>query len=106
MQSILADIISPINGNSPITIEENKIVFSESETYTIVDGIPVIINEEAGLFTLNDILINTPTTQSAKHNDVTNWKNYFRKKVLPSLTNDKYLMKDINGLVRLYLVKF
>ena len=98
MQSILADIISPVSGNSPIKIEDDKIIFSESETYIIIDGIPVIINEEAGLFTLNDILINTPTTQSARHNDVKNWKNYFRKRVLPSLTNDKYFTERYKWL--------
>ena len=97
-QEILVDIISPVNGNLPIRFESDKIIFSDAEVYPVIDGTPVLIHEDAGLFRLKDIIDNAPTTQSAHHNDIKNFKNYFRKKVLPSLTRDKYFTQRYQWL--------
>ncbi len=84
------NLISLVNGGSCLNIEANQVIFSENEVYQIVDGIPVVINDSDGLFSLKDIIVNAATTQSAEHLDSKKLKNFVRKKVLPSLTRDKY----------------
>ncbi|MBX2932311.1 MAG: methyltransferase domain-containing protein [Chitinophagaceae bacterium] len=89
-KNCLGDLISPVTKQKSLQVTENEIIFSENEKYIIANGIPIIINEQEGLFSVSSIVSNVETTQQYSYNDIKNFKTYFRRKILPSLTNDKY----------------
>lgn len=99
-KSIFHSIVSPLNGSSPLQFDEDKITFPNNEVYQVIDGIPILLNEDSGLFLLKDILINRVTTQSLEHSKTSTFKNRIRKKILPSLTKDKYFQARYQELAK------
>ncbi|MCZ2222883.1 MAG: class I SAM-dependent methyltransferase [Chitinophagales bacterium] len=102
MKEICLDsLISPVTKQKPLQITENEIIFSESEKYVIIDEIPIIIDDNTGLFSVSSITKREETTQQFSRNDIKNVKTYFRRKIIPSLTNDKYFSERYNDLTSL-----
>lgn len=95
------DIVSPITKLASINISANEISFAAQEKYTIANGIPIIVNEKESLFDIASIIQQVETTQQLAYNDTTNFKTYFRRNILPSLTRDKYFKSRYQALTAL-----
>ncbi len=76
---------------SKLCVEQNELEFDNGETYPLYKSIPILIDEENSLFNINDILKIKDTTQSNDYSNTKKAKNFIRRKILPSLSNDKYL---------------
>jgi len=94
----LSILTSPKSGLPFEKTGGGSICFANGENYPIHSGIPVLINEEDSLFTIKDILSDTPTTQLAEYNNAKNWKNFMRRKLLPALSNDKGMIDRYKAL--------
>ncbi len=82
-------IADPITFSPQNHVSDDFIAFKNGDTYPVVNGIPVIINEANSLFTIKDILAYTPQTQDRGYSNEKSFKNYFRRRMLPKLTSDK-----------------
>lgn len=80
-------LVNPINGSEINTISNDEIIFNCKTRFPLKDNIPIIINEVCSLFTIKDILNVKSTTQNSTYRN-NNFKNYIRKKLLPSLSKD------------------
>lgn len=94
---------SPVTGKEFTGINGEEILFG-SEKFQLISDIPVLIDEAASLFEIDDLRKNKITTQSKIYNSNLNWKNRLRRAILPQITHDYHfetryreLAKNVQG---------
>lgn len=73
------------------------ILFEDGTLYTIHNGTPILFGKDS-IFDESEILNNKTTTQDARHLDTKNFKNFVRRKLLPSLCDDFDVQKRYETL--------
>jgi SAM-dependent methyltransferase len=90
-------IIHPDTHSKLVEVNENSFVFEDGSTLNIINGTPVLFGCNS-IFNEKDIIDSKSTTQSTKHLDTTNFKNFIRRKLLPQLTNDFHIKNRYENL--------
>lgn len=85
---LLANLRDPVDGSELDTVQAdpNVLRFRRGTTYPLLGRSPILISEASGLFEVEQIRCQAPTTQDARYRDRGRLKNYIRQSVLPSLT--------------------
>ncbi len=78
-------------------LNDNELVFQCGNTYKIIKGIPIVIDESKSIFKVDDIAKNVPTAQNSSYRK-DSLKNIIRKKVLPALSKDFGFLKRYKAL--------
>ncbi len=76
---------------------ETHILFEDGAQFIIHNGTPILFGKDS-IFNESEILTNKTTTQDAKHLDTKNFKNFVRRKLLPSLCDDFDVQKRYETL--------
>ncbi len=95
-----AILISPMNGTTCSRIALEKCEFSGQDSYPVIRGIPILINEKNSLFTINDIIDQKPQTQDKTYSNKRNIKNFIRASLLPKLNIDWDLERRYEDLAK------
>ena len=93
------NLINPSTGKGCKSFEENEVIFECGGKCDVLNNIPIIIDELTSIFKSKDILEKAPTTQNSNYRK-DNFKNTFRKKILPSLSKDFSLKKRYTELAK------
>ena len=85
---LLANLRDPRDGTELDAVQDDPAVlrFRGGESYPLARQSAILISEHSGLFSIEQIQAQAPTTQDAAYRDRASLKNYVRQKVIPSLT--------------------
>lgn len=97
----LEQLIDPVSKKSLVSIEEELLFFSEDLTHPIHRGIPIVIDANESIFSIEDIVKEVPTAQDASYRKKS-LKTLVRQKVLPSLSQDFTLVERYQKLATIY----
>jgi SAM-dependent methyltransferase len=97
MDSIL---ISPVDGSACARLTQEHCEFLGKDKYPVINGIPVLIDEQQSLFTIADIISQKPQTQNKAYSNKGNLKNFIRTSILPKLNIDWDLEKRYKNLAK------
>jgi len=89
---VIAALVHPKTKSKFLKIENSTLVFEDNSTLPIHQNAPILLSDQS-LFSIESITANLSTTQDADFVKPTSFKNYFRKKILPSLTKDFHIEK-------------
>lgn len=84
---MLENIIHPDSHSKLKQVTSDFYVFEDDSQLPIHNGTPILFGKDS-IFTQEDIIISKVTTQDRSHLDTSNFKNYIRRKLLPSLSKD------------------
>lgn len=91
--SLLKNLRDPADGSSFLRVDNNQLYFAGGNSYPILNGIPILLNEKNSLFSIGEITENRSTTQSIEYRDRKYVKNYIRQRILPKLSFDSSYKK-------------
>ncbi len=80
------------------------LLFDDHSKFPIYDGTPILFGADS-IFNAEDIINSKKTTQDKEHLDTSNIKNFIRRKVLPSLSEDFTIEKRYDILSQLVPAK-
>jgi len=97
-------LVSPVNKTRLKKLTDEFCEFEGSETYPVIQHIPLLISKDNSLFNTEEIKRLKPQTQNRKYADKKILKNFIRTSVLPTLSKDwrltdryKQLAKRVEG---------
>jgi len=79
----------PVDQSKLVTLSRDSALFASGRTYPCLDEHPILIDESTSLFSIADVIKQSPTTQDSAYHDTSKLKNYVRRRVLPGLTWDR-----------------
>ncbi|PXY44092.1 hypothetical protein DMB68_16770 [Flavobacterium hydrophilum] len=94
------NIIHPDSHSKLKEITNDFFLFEDGSKLLIHDGTPILFSTES-IFSQDDIINSKKTTQDSSHLDTTNFKNYIRRKLLPSICVDFNIEKRYDELYKL-----
>lgn len=80
-------LINPDTKSNFLNKTDRSVIFEDGSEFIIFEETPILFGKNS-IFNDNDITSNRTTTQSAQHLDTKNFKNFIRRKILPSLCKD------------------
>jgi SAM-dependent methyltransferase len=80
-------IVNPDTKSPCVSISENCILFEDGSSLPVFNSIPILFGRSS-IFSAQDILNFKKTTQDKRQHDTSRFRNYIRKKLVPSLTKD------------------
>lgn len=99
-KKMLDFLINPDTKSKFLVKTDQSIIFEDGSEFIIFEGTPILFGKNS-IFNNNDITSNRKTTQSAEHLDTKTFKNYIRRKILPSLCKDFSIEKRYADLASL-----
>lgn len=84
---IIRNIVNPDSKAIFKSIDNDFVVFDDGSSFPVYNGIPILFGKDS-IFKSDDILNKIFTTQDKSQLDTKVLKNFVRRKLLPSLTND------------------
>lgn len=87
LQEIYNFVIHPKTKSVFKEIVGETILFQDNSSLPVHNGIPILLSENS-IFKIDDIIQNKSTTQDSNFVKTNKYKNYIRKKLLPTLTKD------------------
>lgn len=97
---MLPYIVHPDTRAKLLSTTVDSLLFEDGSTLPIHNGTPILFGIDS-LFCAEDVIAAKKTTQDRAGLDTTNFKNYIRRKVLPSLCEDFTIEKRYDALSRL-----
>jgi SAM-dependent methyltransferase len=94
------NIIHPDSHSKLIEITDSHYVFEDESNLPVFNGTPILFSKES-IFTVDEIISSKTTTQNNSHLDISNFKNYIRRKLLPALNVDFKMDKRYNDVSKL-----
>jgi len=86
-KKMLDFLINPDTKSNFLNKTDRSVIFEDGSEFIIFEETPILFGKNS-IFNDNDITSNRTTTQSAQHLDTKNFKNFIRRKILPSLCKD------------------
>lgn len=80
-------LINPDSKSKLNSIDDHCIVFEDGSKFPILNGIPILFGNKS-IFKISDVIDSVKTTQDKSQLDTSIFKNYVRRKLLPSLCQD------------------
>jgi SAM-dependent methyltransferase len=93
-------IIHPDSHSKLLEISEGYYLFEDGTRLPIHNGVPILFSIDS-IFSADDIINSKATTQDSEYLNTGNFKNYVRRKLLPSLCTDFNIEKRYNKLSEL-----
>ncbi len=84
---MLENIVHPDSHSKLKEITTDFCFFEDNSKLPVYNGTPILFGKES-IFSQEDIISSKVTTQDKSHLDTSNVKNYIRRKLLPSLSED------------------
>jgi hypothetical protein len=85
--ALLAALRDPADGSpvASLDLDAQTITFEGGNCYPCIDGHPVLLDDTRGLFSVEGVLTDRPTTQDRYYRDKGGLKNMVRQRLLPKL---------------------
>lgn len=94
------NIIHPDSHSKLIEITDSYYLFEDQSKLPVFNNTPILFGKDS-IFNEKDITSAKATTQDKAHLDKSNFKNYIRRQLLPSLNKDFYINKRYQTLAQL-----
>lgn len=98
---MIENIIHPDSHSKLKEITNDFFIFEDESKLIIHEGTPILFSSES-IFSQDDIINSNKTTQDSSHLDTSNFKNYIRRKLLPSLCTDFDIEKRYDEFYNLF----
>lgn len=96
---MLEFIVHPDTHSKLISKTDDYFLFEDNSKLTVFEGTPILFGSNS-IFNVNDILDAKKTTQDREYLDTSNLKNFIRRKLLPSLSEDFNMEKRYDQLAK------
>ena len=97
---MLEHIVHPDTHSRLISSTPEHFIFEDGSRLPVHEGTPILFGMHS-VFNADDIVNSKKTTQDTAHLDTKNFKNYIRRKMLPSLCNDFEIDNRYAGLSKM-----
>ncbi len=97
VENFYYSIIHPQTKSIFKEVNSDYIIFEDDSFLPIQNGVPVLLSTNS-IFNIQDVISNKITTQDNNYRNTLNFKNYVRRKILPSLSEDFQLEKRYKNL--------
>ena len=94
---MIRNIIHPDTKVDLVKSDEGFFYFQDNSILPIINGTPILFFKDS-VFSIDDIYNFKSTTQNGEHLNTRNIRNFIRRKLLPSLTNDSKMNQRYNDL--------
>lgn len=98
--NMLENIIHPDSHSKLVKMTDDFCFFEDDSKLPIKEGTPILFSVDS-IFCQDDIINSKITTQDSSHLDISNLKNYIRRKLLPSLCTDFNIENRYEALSKL-----
>jgi hypothetical protein len=97
---MISNIIHPDTHSDLIKSDNDFYYFQDNLVLPVIHGTPVLFFKDS-VFSFDEIYNSKSTTQNGEHLNTRNIRNFIRRKLLPSLTNDSYMNQRYNDIEQL-----